>query len=884
MTTRFTNELYYPDGSAGEIKTVTTWNVWDCKEGQWANSPPVVLRNILLAGLHPFLLMAIGEIEKTDTDPNLLNPFVPNNYPKQYLDLASNSRTHGRFTFNQNPIGSYYYGEDWKRIIYGSIVHTGCKKLIYKDIYYLVVDDENRDENGDYMDDPVNNYHWFTGDSHAKASAELMELLGLPRDKDGVINHIGGFVDVRKPIQFRAAFFGKWVGKGTIAHNPVLDITYDGSIIQGLEEEAKIDLVIPLSSLKGNKPKLGVHKGKILMGLVFEAEKRKAKPGWMLFQWFNFEVLQKDKIIERMIKKAEELNQAYNNIIRLAEVLRIEQEDAEAELDEGDEIQSIAEYENTMVRIIRADKKGVLLLHPYVVRRVKERMQSVWLNLAKSAGVRFFSVMTQPDESLAHYHVVLPNGRIQGRKVFCAPDFQPGEYIVFCNPMRHWGDCQLWENRHEGDFVNSQGIMAAPRLLLLSLGRDTDGDFVQLIKSSAYPAMREAIARFDESPVVEKLPKVPLKGDLREVAIGSMNDLTGVVASLLGRARGAGVEYHILEIPNLQGQKEERRIIDFLSQELQIAVDSIKSAYPNNTAGLDAVKVFLDMIEAEIPWLSDFKNPDCYKNRPCEVIPEAMDTISRLVKTVNSYWTAPDLQVASKPRNYRDVLFNDVSVDDFQMDYAMNIRKLYRQQIAQAVRWKDENEGDTTQIRQVAESTKAMKPIILETKGKNGELFSTESWVASFWRVAHEADTGDAGLVFMLFADEIIDALTDIQGKSADMIIAYGCQHGKWVTPGWRWEGQTVQVRAYILNLSGKQYLSLEMRSSQATNLVGFHHLGIIGEKYRGKVAIGETKTMRIFTTKMKNNLMSEATLFDPDVYTDDDIQNVLDPQWWVKQ
>jgi len=74
------------------------------------------------------------------------------------------------------------------------------------------------------------------------------------------------------------------------------------------------------------------------------------------------------------------------------------------------------------------------------------------------------------------------------------------------------------------------------------------------------------------------------------------------------------------------------------------------------------------------------------------------------------------------------------------------------------------------------------------------------------------------------------------------------------------------------------------MSSSQATNLVGFHHLGIIGEKYRGKVAIGETKTMRIYTTKMKNNLMTEATLFDPDVYSDDDIQNILDPQWWAKK
>lgn len=75
--------------------------------------------------------------------------------------------------------------------------------------------------------------------------------------------------------------------------------------------------------------------------------------------------------------------------------------------------------------------------------------------------------------------------------------------------------------------------------------------------------MREAIARFDESPVVEKLPKVPLKGDLREVAIGSMNDLTGVVASLLGRARGAGVEYHILEIPNLQGKKKKEELLIF---------------------------------------------------------------------------------------------------------------------------------------------------------------------------------------------------------------------------------------------------------------------------------------------------------------------------------
>ena len=354
-------------------------------------------------------------------------------------------------------------------------------------------------------------------------------------------------------MQFRASLWRKWVAKGTVAYNPLCD-------------KKGVDLVIPLSSLKGNKPPLGNHEDKLLIGLVFEAEERRAKLGWMLFQWFDFETLEKDGIISRMINKCHQLATAYNSIQDLATILKIEQEEAELELEEGSEkLQSNAEYVNTMMLIIQNDKHGVLLLHPYVVRRVKERMQSLWLNLAKSAGVRFYSVITQPDESLAHYHAVLPDGKIVGKKVFCSPDFPEGEYIVFVNPMRHWGDCQLWENKHEGTYTNATGIMAAPRLLLLSLGRDTDGDFVQLIRASVYPNMREAIANFKESPVVEKLPKVALSGSLQEIAIRSMNDLTGVVASLLARARSIGAEEIVLNIPAGGEQKEdiEMRIIDF---------------------------------------------------------------------------------------------------------------------------------------------------------------------------------------------------------------------------------------------------------------------------------------------------------------------------------
>ncbi len=45
MATDFKNELYFPDGSAGEIETVTTSQVWDCVNQKWKNSDAVVIRN-----------------------------------------------------------------------------------------------------------------------------------------------------------------------------------------------------------------------------------------------------------------------------------------------------------------------------------------------------------------------------------------------------------------------------------------------------------------------------------------------------------------------------------------------------------------------------------------------------------------------------------------------------------------------------------------------------------------------------------------------------------------------------------------------------------------------------------------------------------------------
>ena len=124
----------------------------------------------------------------------------------------------------------------------------------------------------------------------------------------------------------------------------------------------------------------------------------------------------------------------------------------------------------------------------------------------------------------------------------------PGEYIVFCNPMRHFGDCPLWINHHEVTYAKGGGLMAASTKLMLNLGRDFDGDFVPLISSKEYPNLTEDLANFSEPPQVKKLPKVSLVGTLQQVAVNSMNDSTGIVASYQIRPSSSCIHLSVLEL------------------------------------------------------------------------------------------------------------------------------------------------------------------------------------------------------------------------------------------------------------------------------------------------------------------------------------------------
>jgi hypothetical protein len=847
-------DWYGADETLAKVATTAILSVWDCSAKKWASVPKVTLRNILLSGLHKDVSkdrFCIGEIPENTKNAALLNPFVANKTDRYQLDLASNSRNHGRFTFNLAPIGKDYYGdlatEQWKRIIYGSILHTGCKHLIGREFNYVIVDDTARDANGNLQDDPTNKRHWNSGDSHAKASREFMQLLGA-----GTVEFNPDEIDADIPIQFRIAAFKKWVAKGTIAYNSQLD-------------DSGYDLVIPWSSLKGKKPALGNYTDKLLCGLVFEAEQRTAKAGWMLFHWFKFETLEEDSIISRLRSKCEKLVAATNSIQALATELRIHQIEAEQEREQGDSIQSEAEYVNTAMEIIKYDLKGRLLLHPYITGKVAERLRAVWLNLAKAAGVRFWSLMSQPDEYFQKYESTKDGITTFTEKVFCAPSMLPskevGPYIVFCNPMRHWGDCQLWINRHEGTYAKGSGLMAASTKLMLNLGRDFDGDFVQLIASKEYPALRDAIANFKTPPSVDKLPKMALPGTLQEVAVNSMNDSTGIVASLLGRARGAGAENIVLNIPpgGMQTAAKEMTIIDFLSQELQIAVDSLKSAYPNNDKGLQAVTEYLNGLGdgGKIPWLKDFKEDAVYLTRPCAVADDAIDTISRLVRVVNTYWRPAQLETNININSFENALFVGVEVSQEQMDFAFEQRKGYGTEMGPAIAWKNQNDGDTTKIREVSAKYQALRDFALEQfADANGQSYTEKSWAAAYWRAVHtgasEISTG--ALVFNLFREEILTELRE----NPDTLPYFNAYNVHKQEPNvWsrgEWKGQNVLIRIVQRmkpaagEVAARMELGVDMSFPESTKNIGYFPLGWIPKEYQSKVAIGETREMRCYT------------------------------------
>lgn len=297
------------------------------------------------------------------------------------------------------------------------------------------------------------------------------------------------------------------------------------------------------------------------------------------------------------------------------------------------------------------------------------------------------------------------------------------------------------------------------------------------------------------------------------------------------------------------------RIIDFLSQELQIAVDSLKSAYPNNEAGLEKVSKFLRGRNAQAGvWIKDLKDPQTYLTRPVAVEPGATDTVSRILQIVNSNWNAPSLEVDSNPRSYQNVLFGkeQIPFSQYQEQVAYETRNEYRAAMAQAIARKEQT-GDDTAIKAVAMATKESKEGILAlVDPATGEGYSPQSWVSAYWHVAHDANTGDAGLVFMMFGTEIVNRLRDYDPEEVKVFDVYGTQFNEWAHPTWRWNGQTVQTRVEIAQIAGRQQKVIYMKWNGATRLTGWHLLGIISDAQAGNLVPGQVSSRLAYTVRFK--------------------------------
>ena len=177
-------------------------------------------------------------------------------------------------------------------------------------------------------------------------------------------------------------------------------------------------------------------------------------------------------------------------------------------------------------------------------------------------------------------------------------------------------------------------------------------------------------------------------------------------------------------------------ILDFLSQELQIAVDAMKSAYPHNDVRLKAVGDYLNTLpdSGQVPWLKDFKAEQTYVSRPCNVAPDAIDTVSRLVRFVNSYWLPANLETNIDINSFATSLFSSVTVATQQQDFAFAQRKGYGSDMPIAIEWKNNNDGDTTKIREVSAKYQALKDSALEQLAQpDGSPYSAKSWAAAFW-------------------------------------------------------------------------------------------------------------------------------------------------------
>jgi hypothetical protein len=649
--------------------------IWSFEENNWISVPkwiepdderrieisdrqPVIFRKNLLGAMHPGLKCAIGEIP---SDKSILKdsrkasqwvrkmqegiPVSPTSNKRLYLDIAGNSRTHGRglYTLNRrkingvfsNGIGELYFGTDNNMgfINYGSILLTELLKVVEAENVTIGVVDEEKDDG-----------HWRhllgVGDSHGRCSYEILRMLTRGVEKVGN--------NVETPLQIRLGVRNKMVWKGTVLGFP------DNKFPDGIPP---VDIILPLSGMKGKKLKHGkFYKENIFIGLVHPAENRPAKGSQQLWQWFTPQAIKKD-ILPGIIDECIELSQALDNPIKIAKVLsdveksRLDESfdgswDETTETDEQlEQSETDDKYKDPVVEILAADKRGVLLQHPWIVNKVKDRLGKRWRRLALNSAIRFRSFMGIPDDDIPD-------------RCFVAKDIPEGWHIFYRNPILHWGSIKLlksikptggkWDH-----YLKQNGAVAMSHKTAALVQGDFDGDFYNvyitpeestgIVEKYANPTADfssrimalywddkdehfmanlkpfEAILCemnlfdliYEEEPIIEKPSKVKIEGDLEWVFVRSMDSMTGVIANLIQHARANGTITHSVQIPihdmrtNEYDTYEEEEAVAVLDRFGNLIGETLTTVEKYHTQDSTIVKVLSQQLQIAVDRLKN---------------------------------------------------------------------------------------------------------------------------------------------------------------------------------------------------------------------------------------------------------------------------------------
>jgi hypothetical protein len=727
----------------------------------------ITFRNTLFTALHPKCRANIGAISKICKDPNKLKDF-----DGLALDFSSGMRTHGYFVFTNKSIGGKYFGEEnnMGRINYGSMLMTECRVLYRLKLRILVLE-ESSEEGQKYG----------LGDSHGKISPKILELMKAlnpdfdseqPEDEKNpqLINR-----DTRIPLQFRMGIQNNVLAKGTVAS------------LASLLKEDKYDLVLPKSCFKAKKPEgdRAERTTEVHFAIVHEAKNSPARGGQMLWQWFSYPSLLKD-VMPATFEKAKELSEATNNIHALAAVLGADSEELLMD-DQNDEQYGVGvvekreqteedggSYRDILLEIVAADKYGQLTKHPFIVNRLIDRLRKRWLRLALNGAVQFRGLMGMPSERIPHHS-------------FVSGDLPAGEYFAFRNPIRYHIDIKIWENvsseRTKG-LNQYKGVAFIPTDTAAEVGGDFDGDKFNVIQIENMPNLSEEAKnltdKYKDSSTREvvKYGKVPITGTLAEVAIRSMDSKVGIVADLIMRAQAVGLIHIKYDFPKFDhvtgkyagewvrdaennlhflGETVAMTVLDFLAQEMQVAVDRLKNNLFHDERGLGVVQGIISN-EVQPPWVSDRKREEVYSKRPMHVrygddikekkVPGKKpsqdqigelppDTVSQMISHINDVWRPLDVELehVSKFRNLfpsRDKLKDRAPYTEEMLLSARALNKSYGVAFSK-IRELDEkalNEPDTEKVQGYRDEARRLLESILK---------DTQAWrenIDAFCRIA----------------------------------------------------------------------------------------------------------------------------------------------------